>query len=483
MSLHLRIKVVITLLCVCTAVIYGTDTLSAYAAANDYSSQIINKGTGIGGKFDQDLIALSQAFVTLAKIIGVSMTLTGFIMWMWGVESFPKMALNWMLGVGLASNFGALLVGSGIESYVSALADAQAGGGGGALAFPVDLKEGNAGGMDVLSQFMAHLLNNVIKPGSVHIMPICLKLLMILTVVQGSYEVAFKLISGDKLKYMMSILIKVGIIIFLEENWIGGMGLVDALSQGFQEIGYTMGAGNSNIDLQADSIANNAVVLWEQFNLSENGSLKSPGLLIINAIALVVMTGLLFLTAIDMFMARIEYYVMALLVMPLLPCMITSKFSFLSDKAIGLMLNLALKVCAISFITALTVPFFNSYIDEMKQVEDLWTSTGVVLQIVLASLIIFILTKRISSIVSGLLSGQPSLSGSDMMGQLQQAGRAVATRGGSIAGNIAGAGEAAKYHPKGWLANIGKSAAVSAIPGKDSYIDSHKRTVDLFKPK
>ena len=46
--------------------------------------------------------------------------------------------------------------------------------------------------------------------------------------------------------------------------------------------------------------------------------------------------------------------------------------------------------------------------------EGVWTSIGVLLQMLLASLIIYKLTKSVSNIVQGLMSGAPSLGGSMM---------------------------------------------------------------------
>ena len=188
-------------------------------------------------------------------------------------------------------------------------------------------------------------------------------------------------------------------------------------------------------------------------------------------------------------MARIEFYTMALLVMPLLPFMITSKFSFLSDKAIGLVINLAIKVCAISFITAFIIPFFDKYQEEFLKVEGVWTSIGVILQMFLASLIIYKLTKSISTIVQGLMSGAPSLGGSMMTEQAQAAAGAALAATGNVMGARAAAGG---FMKKGFLANIGKSAMINATPlgkGMDKAFSGwqqaqaakDRKTVEIFR--
>ena len=117
---------------------------------------------------------------------------------------------------------------------------------------------------------------------------------------------------------------------------------------------------------------------------------------------------------------------------------------------------------------------------------------------VLACLILYKLTKSISNIVQGLMSGSPSLGGSMMTDQVKsvgaraaQAGAAVASGGSSVAGSIAGA-RAAGTGTKGILTNIarqGANTAVGARVGKvlNRYDDSLKyarentKMVDIFR--
>ena len=155
---------------------------------------------------------------------------------------------------------------------------------------------------------------------------------------------------------------------------------------------------------------------------------------------------------------------MVMMVMPLLPFMITSKFSFLSDKAIDLMLNLAIKVCTIACMTGIMVPFFNAYIKDLQQAEGVGDSLVIMLQVFLAALLMYLLTKNISKIVSGLLSGQPSLGGSMMTAQLKNtaksavdAGASVATGGASFAGRAGAAYRNHEKFGKGMLRDIGLS--------------------------
>lgn len=305
------------------------------------SESLVSQGTGIGGTFDKDFETIAKAFVAIAKVVVVIMTCVALGMVMWGVEDGKKTMWNWILGAGLAVNIGSFLLSVFTMPDVSSSGAAV-------TPFVPDLKSSNDGKISVLGDFMS-TYQQVINHGASVITPICIRILLILTVIEASWELSFKLISGDKIKYLLSLSIKVGFIIFLLENWVGGMGLMTALSQGFETMGLM--AGGTTADVSPDNIVNNAVKIFSVF--WDKAHFNSLGLLVVNCVSLLTMIVLLFLTAIEMFMARVEFYTMAMLVMPLLPFMITSKFSFLSDKAIGAMFNLAIKIMAIAFMTTI----------------------------------------------------------------------------------------------------------------------------------
>lgn len=92
------------------------------------------------------------------------------------------------------------------------------------------------------------------------------------------------------------------------------------------------------------------------------------------------------------------------------------------------------------------------------EVDGVWESTGVFLQMLLASLIIYKLTKSISNIVQGLMSGSPSLGGSMMTEQTKAAAGTALAATGNVVGARSAAGGVIK---KGFLANIGKGAVKS----------------------
>lgn len=96
-----------------------------------------------------------------------------------------------------------------------------------------------------------------------------------------------------------------------------------------------------------------------------------------------------------------------------LPCLsfeTMNKFIVLTEKAIGAMFNLALKVCVIAFLSAAANPFIKGFADKIIKADNPAEDLALLFQAVLASLLILLLVKKIPQLVSGLLSGQPRFS-------------------------------------------------------------------------
>lgn len=433
-----------------------------YAFAASQSEILFNAGTGINSKFDAKLSEIGNLFLIAAKFIIIILTATAAIMVGFGIEDGKKTLWNWILGTGLAINFGWFIINSGLYEYALSYQSTTT-----AVTTQMptliegdkSLEVGKAES-DILSNFFAHYRDGIIKPGVAAIMPGCLKLLLIVTLIEATWELAFKLTSGDKVKFLLSIAIKCGFFMFLMTNWIDYM---DALSNGFQSIGFT--AGGATLEegekLNPDSIWKNAFALFDAWYAKANG--LKIGTFIISGIGLLGTLFVAVLTAFEMFMARIEFFTMALLTIPLLPFAITSKFGFLADKAIGAMINLSIKLCVIAFITSMSVPFLGSFMEKAKTTEGFGDNLSLILQTLMAACLIYLLVKKIPDLVTGLLSGQPSLSGASMMDTLKSAANTGMSLAGAAAGGVAGAAvQAANIANngggiKGALLSLGKS--------------------------
>ena len=417
--------------CLVLLVLLGFQNIS-YAADN---STIIDAGTGITS-FDTPLKTIANSVVGSAKVIAVIMTAVAGFMYVLGIETHgTKTMWSIVLGIGLALNFGGFFY-SVFSSYLSGDATTAQ-----VTQYQFSLKGESDGGIDILSGFMNNYTKNVIVPGAMAIQPTALKLLAILTIITSSLQLALDLVSGDKVKFLINICLKAGFYIFLITNWLSGIDLMNHLEAGFQEIGFLAGGAGADTTLKPDSIVNNAIVIFHAIWDNAKFSITSPGLLIINIVSLITIIACLFLTGIEMFMVRIEFYTMALITIPLLPFGMIKQFNFLSEKAIGVMFNLAIKVSVIAFISTVSIPFLKSFSAKIAATSDLYTQVSVILQAVLAAVVIYYITKRIPNIVQSYLSGSPTFGG----GMVKMAASALAAAGGAAgavraASNMAGGG-------------------------------------------
>lgn len=437
--------------CLLLLMIVGFPSIS-FAADN---STVIDAGTGIAS-FDTPLKTMANGLVATGKVIVVIMTAVAGCMYVLGVEANgTKTMWSVILGIGLALNFGGFFY-TVFSNYLSGDATTAQ-----VTQYQFTLKGENDGGIDVLSGFMNNYTKNVIVPGAMAIQGPALKLLAILTTMSATIQLSLDLISGDKVKFLINICLKAGFYIFLITNWLSGMDLMNLLEAGFQEIGFLAGGASADTVLKPDSIVNNAIVIFHAVWDNSKFSITSPGLLAINIISLVTIIGCLFLTAIEMFMARIEFYTMALITIPLLPFGMVKPFSFLAEKAIGAMINLSIKVCVIAFISTIACPFLKSFADKIAATADLYTQVSVILQAVLAAVVIYFLTKRIPNIIQSYLTGQPTFGG----GMVQMAVGAMSAAGGAAgavraASNMAGGGNHQRAEGSGTrMSQLGGTAA------------------------
>lgn len=401
------------------------------------TASMIDAGTGLSS-LDPGLKTIAHGFVGAGKSIVLIMTAIAGVMVVMGLEN-NSMKTIWsiILGVGLALNFGGFFY-SVFGNYLSGdVTTAQV------TQYQFTLKGETDGGIDILSGFMNNYTKNIIVPGAMAIQGPALKILGILTLISATMQLSLDIVSGDKVKFLITICLKAGFYIFLITNWLSGMDLMNQLEAGFQEIGFLAGGAGGDMVLKPDSIVNNAIVIFHAMWDNAHFSLGSIGLSIINIIAIVVVVACLFLTAIEMFMARIEFYTMALITIPLLPFGMIKEFNFLFEKAVGAMFNLAIKVCVISFISTFASPFLRSFAEKIAATPNFFTQVSIILQTVLAAVVIFFLTKRIPQIIQSYLSGQPTFGG----GMVKMAATALSAAGGAAgavraASNMAGGGNA-----------------------------------------
>ena len=310
--------------------------------------------------------------------------------------------------------------------------------------------------LDILSPFMRYYIG-VIMSGAGVIAPYAVNLALLLATIDGAIKLAFDLVSGDKVRFLVTTILKVGFFIFLIQSWVGthsSYQLMPALSSGFETLGYTAGGAeemvkeynrlnpDSNIEVQSNQIVTNALNFFNIF--WEHAQQQNLLTILVGLVCVVATVVILFLTALEMFMVRIEFWTMALITIPLLSFGVIGQLKFLSEKAIGTMFNLAIKIFVVAFIATLSVNILTGLVDNARAAStssEFMGNISYFLQVLLYSLILFYMTKKIPELVSGLLSGNPSLNGGSMKEMMTSAVKSTASavsRGSGLTGAVVG---------------------------------------------
>lgn len=409
--------------------------------------------SGGGQGFGQSVADIAKGFRSVGRIIILAMTGIAGVMVAFGLGDAKKNIWNYLFGVGLVLNAADILWGVFGGTGIFGYNDSATGTG---KPFTWDLKTNDKPDYNFLGPFMIYYKNQVIIPGCARIAPYAARLCVLLSVINMSVKAALQLIEGDKLKFIITQFLTTGIYCWLIYNWTANFDVLGKLSRGFESLGY-LASDDTNHSFGADSIVGNAFTVWDAyFAHIDKASLMLKIVLIPSAIILVIM---LFLISLEMLMARIEYWTMALLTLPLLAFGVLPQLKFLSEKAIGAMFNLAIKVMCIAFMTKLISTTIDGYVDKMVEAgkdnsTTLLQNIGIVFQFLLLLVVLFMLVHKVPQLIQGLLSGNPSLASGDMVGTAKSmassaantaskvgsaAGGAVAI-GGALAGAASGAG-------------------------------------------
>lgn len=462
-----------TRLALCTLAAFGAGLLlfaPETAAAAELSSDI---GLGsAGGAFQSNLTSMASGMRFVAQLISTIMIALAGIMIAFNVESANKTTWNIILGIGLALNFGSILAGA----YNGAL------GGGGAQApftYQMHIDADNSKWYDFLQPFTSTYINYT-KSGAVTIMPVAGKLLLVLTAISAGLKVALDLISGDKMKFLVKTLLETGLYLFLILNWYGhGIDIMGSLCNGFAAIGYKAGGYADTAGVSSDSLIVTAVAIFNSGYASVQSSFSvwSPISGLVTLACLFIMLILLVLAGIEMLMAKIEFFTMAMITLPLVPFVALPQTKFLFERALGAMFNLAVKVCMISFLTAMSSNILKDYATQFADIakeggKGIVGNMSLLLQMVVVSILLYILIKKIPELVSGLLSGSPSLNGATMTQTAKsvtnagvKAGAAVASGGATLAKEMAIQGSAGMGKGGGGLKGLARGAASAAGTG------------------
>ncbi len=196
---------------------------------------------GFGTTFQTQPGNLIKGLLASAKIIAVIMTDVAGCMVCFGIQDVKKTFWNWILGIGLAINFGDLILNLWGVQDVSSPTKIED--------YKLLMKSEDDPSIDILSPFMRYYIS-VIMSGASVIAPYAINLTLILAMTDGAIKVSLDLIYGDKIKFFVMTVLKVGFFIFLIQSWVGtnsSYQLMPALSSGFETMGYTAGGAEEMV--------------------------------------------------------------------------------------------------------------------------------------------------------------------------------------------------------------------------------------------
>ena len=120
---------------------------AAEPPGNDF---ILKQGTGMNTAFDEKLTGIAETFILVAKMLVIILTATAAIMVGLGIEDGKRTLWNWLLGVGLAVNFGWFMYETGLWTYAADTITEEAK----APTFYTPALEKKMENVDILSKFM-----------------------------------------------------------------------------------------------------------------------------------------------------------------------------------------------------------------------------------------------------------------------------------------------------------------------------------------
>lgn len=333
-----------------------------------------------------------------------------------------KQFFNIALGTALAVNVGGGLLAFGFGSGDANILNPALSAGGAPSIYHVTITN-DLGSFDLLSGFMNNFIQ-ICKHGGVTLGGYALQLMGLLVMIEMSVSLSLGLVNEDKVKYIFSQILKIGIFIWLINNWVSGTyGIAHAITSSFEHLGFL--AAGASAAYTPDQIVQNGIntfsTMWDKMKSLGIGSLS---LLLADLFIGLCVIGTTFLTAVEMFMARIEFWTVAMISVILLPFAMTNYTKFLAESAIRGIFSLGIKVAVIAFLQAVACPLLFSMTKDLAT-SDAKTQLAGLLQILLACIVMFMMVKKIPSLVQGLISGNPSLASGDFYHEMPNPVRAA----------------------------------------------------------
>ena len=434
-----------------TLLVFATDTSSASAAAigspfgsssGDVVTQITNF-SNVDNDFQTMLRDLAHAVIGMSREIVTIMTIIAAAMWSLSVQDGQKLLWNYIFGIGVALN---------ASDFLYSLYNTFIAGAGVTIAAPTfegfTFKTPDDPNVPIVGPLINYFIQ-CMQRGAQILSTYAVNMTLLFAIITTSLNFALELNGGDKIHALVKTLLQTGFYLFLILNWVGGMNVCHSLLAGFESMAYVASgasdlvasAGSSELVTAPDQIITSAfsifLAAWDAIKWT------SPLIALVHITSMVASFLLLCRTALEVIITRLEFWVMVTVSIILLPFGMIPQLKFLADKAIGGIINCAIKMFTVTFLGTIGVTMLNGLAKETVQMvqanKDTWfDDITMTLSTLLFALVMFFVVKQIPKFTAGLLNGSPSLSGNDM----RQAALEVAAKTSAAAGAVKGAAEA-----------------------------------------
>ena len=236
----------------------------------------------------------------------------------------------------------------------------------------------------------------------------------------------FKVDEVDWIKTLCRKAFKVGVLIFIITNYKEGLKLImDSFIQIGVEAMDIFGGDSAKL------IQNPSQLLDQVFELTEPlipkmSALSGAGWLYIFLVISIIFSGIII--GFQIFVTWLEFFALTGITVIFIPFAMIEKLAFLTEKAIGIVVALAIKLMMLTMIigTSTTIITSLSFSPKATLIETIHVLS------ILAS--ITYLICRVPSLAASMMTGNPSLTGGDMAGMIRGGSTAVGAAVGTVAG-------------------------------------------------
>ena len=259
----------------------------------------------------------------------------------------------------------------------------------------------------------------------------------------------------------------VGFFAFLVAQW---PTLTKTVVNGFAALGLKAGGGGMSVSTFTTSpsqivMAGIKVIagLMQYVKKISPGPIEFFAHIDVVAMAIVAAIGILIafvILAVEIVVTIIEFHIVTLVAFVTVPFGVLTQTAFMSERAIGYVVSVGMKLMALAIVVSLGTTIFDSYTVSLEPgpAEDVG--------LLLAAVVMVMLALKVPAIAGALISGGPQLNaGGAVMGA---AGVAAGVAGGALAARALGGAVAGGWAAGGAQVAAARSAAGAIPPGGGS---------------